>query len=62
MPNTPGAIGAGITGLFAAKGVTASDKMTATSSLLIALGWCGLRRSLGSSAERPYFSALLIHS
>lgn len=37
MPNTPGAIGAGITGLFAAKGVTASDKMRAV-ALLSALG------------------------
>jgi len=37
MPNTPGAIGAGITGLFAAKGVTASDKKRAV-SLLAALG------------------------
>ncbi len=42
--------------------VMASDKITATSSLLIALGWCGFLRSLGSRAERPYFSALLIHS
>jgi pyrroline-5-carboxylate reductase len=37
MPNTPGAIGAGITGIFAAKGVTASDKKRAV-SLLSALG------------------------
>ena len=29
MPNTPGAIGAGITGLYAAKGVTAADKKRA---------------------------------
>lgn len=42
--------------------VIASDKITATSSEVIALGWCGLRRSLGSSADRPYFSALLIQS
>src|SRR6185312_6478797 len=37
MPNTPGAIGAGITGLYAAKGSTAADKKHAT-SLLSALG------------------------
>jgi pyrroline-5-carboxylate reductase len=37
MPNTPGAIGAGITGLYAAKGTTAADKKRAA-SLLSALG------------------------
>jgi pyrroline-5-carboxylate reductase len=37
MPNTPGAIGAGITGLYAAKGATASDKKRAA-ALLSALG------------------------
>lgn len=37
MPNTPGAIGFGITGIYAAKGVTAADKKRAT-SLLSALG------------------------
>ena len=37
MPNTPGAIGHGITGLYAAKGVTATDKKRAV-SLLSALG------------------------
>jgi len=37
MPNTPGAIGAGITGLYAAKGTTATDKKHAA-SLLSALG------------------------
>ena len=37
MPNTPGAIGAGITGLYAAKRVTAADKKRAA-SLLAALG------------------------
>ena len=37
MPNTPGAIGRGITALFAAKGVTAKDKMLAE-ALLAALG------------------------
>ena len=37
MPNTPGAIGAGITGLYAAKGATAADKKRAT-LLLSALG------------------------
>jgi len=37
MPNTPGAIGHGITGLYAAKGVTAADKKRAV-SLLSALG------------------------
>ena len=37
MPNTPGAIGAGITGIYAAKGVTAADKKK-TVSLLSALG------------------------
>jgi len=37
MPNTPGAIGQGITGLFAAKGASAADRKRAT-SLLAALG------------------------
>ncbi len=37
MPNTPGAIGHGITGLYAAKGVTAADRKKAV-SLLSALG------------------------
>jgi pyrroline-5-carboxylate reductase len=37
MPNIPGAIGAGISGIYAAKGVTASDKKRAV-SLLSALG------------------------
>ena len=37
MPNTPGAIGFGITGLFAARGATAADKRQAT-ALLSALG------------------------
>jgi len=37
MPNTPGAIGHGITGLYAAKGTTAADKKRAV-SLLSALG------------------------
>jgi len=37
MPNTPGAIGAGITGLYAAKSSTAADKKRAT-ALLSALG------------------------
>ena len=37
MPNTPGAIGHGITGIYAAKGVTAADKRRAV-SLLSALG------------------------
>jgi pyrroline-5-carboxylate reductase len=37
MPNTPGAIGHGITGLFAAKGVTATDRKQAE-KLLSALG------------------------
>ncbi len=37
MPNTPGAIGAGITGLYAAKGVTAADRKKAV-TLLSALG------------------------
>jgi pyrroline-5-carboxylate reductase len=37
MPNTPGAIGAGITGLYAAKGTTAADKKRAR-ALLSALG------------------------
>jgi pyrroline-5-carboxylate reductase len=37
MPNIPGAIGAGITGLYAAKGVTAADRKRAV-SLLSALG------------------------
>ena len=37
MPNTPGAIGQGITGLYAAKGVTAADKKRAA-TLLSALG------------------------
>jgi len=37
MPNTPGAIGAGITGLYAARGVTSADKKRAV-ALLSALG------------------------
>jgi pyrroline-5-carboxylate reductase len=37
MPNTPGAIGQGISGLFAARGTTAADKRKAT-ALLSALG------------------------
>jgi pyrroline-5-carboxylate reductase len=37
MPNTPGAIGAGITGLYAARGTTAADRKKAV-SLLSALG------------------------
>jgi len=37
MPNTPGAIGEGITGIFAAKGVTPADKKKAV-SLVSALG------------------------
>ena len=37
MPNTPGAIGQGITGLFAAKGASSSDKKRAD-ALLSALG------------------------
>lgn len=37
MPNTPGAIGAGITGLYAAKGVTPADRKKAV-NLLSALG------------------------
>lgn len=37
MPNTPGAIGHGITGLYAAKGVTAADRKRAV-SLLSGLG------------------------
>src|SRR3954468_153416 len=37
MPNTPGAIGAGITGLYAARGVTKADKKRAA-ALLAALG------------------------
>lgn len=37
MPNTPGAIGHGITGLYAARGTTAADKKRAV-SLLSALG------------------------
>ncbi|HWX90529.1 MAG TPA: NAD(P)-binding domain-containing protein, partial [Rhizomicrobium sp.] len=43
MPNIPGAIGAGITGLYAAKGTTAADRKRAV-SLLAALGetvWVG---------------------
>jgi pyrroline-5-carboxylate reductase len=37
MPNTPGAIGAGITGLYAARGVTPADRKRAV-TLLSALG------------------------
>ena len=37
MPNTPGSIGHGITGLYAARGVTAADRKRAV-SLLSALG------------------------
>ncbi len=37
MPNTPGAIGAGITGIYAARGVTPADRKRAV-SLMSALG------------------------
>ena len=37
MPNTPGAVGAGITGIFAAQGVTQADRKKAV-ALLSALG------------------------
>jgi len=37
MPNTPGAVGAGITGLYAAKGATTADRKRAA-ALLSALG------------------------
>ncbi|HWA70093.1 MAG TPA: pyrroline-5-carboxylate reductase [Rhizomicrobium sp.] len=37
MPNTPGSVGAGITGIYSAKGVTAGDKKRAA-SLLSGLG------------------------
>ena len=50
MPNTPGAIGAGITGIYAAKGVTAADKKKAV-SLLSALGateWVGREELIDS--------------
>ena len=50
MPNTPGAIGAGITGLYAAKGATAADKKRAA-SLLSALGetvWVGKENLIDS--------------
>jgi pyrroline-5-carboxylate reductase len=43
MPNTPGSIGRGITGLYAARGATAADKKRAD-ALLSALGetlWVG---------------------
>ena len=50
MPNTPGAIGQGISGLYAAKGVSATDKKRAA-SLLSALGqteWVAKERLIDS--------------
>lgn len=50
MPNTPGAIGAGITGIYAAKGVTPADRKRAA-SLLSALGateWVGKEKLIDS--------------
>ena len=50
MPNTPGAIGQGITGLYAAKGVTPADRRKAA-SLLSALGateWVDKERLIDS--------------
>jgi pyrroline-5-carboxylate reductase len=50
MPNTPGAIGKGISGLFAAKGASAADKKTAD-RLLSALGetvWVGKENLIDS--------------
>jgi len=50
MPNTPGAIGAGISGLYAAKAATAADKKRAA-SLLSALGateWVGQEKLIDS--------------
>jgi pyrroline-5-carboxylate reductase len=50
MPNTPGAIGQGISGLYAAKGTTAADRKRAE-SLLAALGetvWVGKEELIDS--------------
>jgi pyrroline-5-carboxylate reductase len=50
MPNTPGSIGRGITGLYAAKGTTAADRKRAD-ALLAALGetlWVGKEELIDS--------------
>lgn len=68
MPNTPGAIGAGITGLYAAKGVTAADKKRAA-ALLSALGateWVGKEALIDSvtavSGSGPAYLFLMVES
>ena len=68
MPNTPGAIGAGISGLYAAKGVTAADKKRAA-SLLSALGateWVGKEELIDSvtavSGSGPAYLFLMVEA
>ncbi len=68
MPNTPGAIGAGITGMYAAKGVTPADKKRAT-SLLAALGdteWVGKEGLIDSvtavSGSGPAYLFLMVEA
>ncbi|MEI9887413.1 MAG: pyrroline-5-carboxylate reductase [Rhizomicrobium sp.] len=68
MPNTPGAIGRGITALFAAKGTTAADKALAQ-SLLAALGatvWVGKETDIDAvtavSGSGPAYIFLLVEA
>jgi pyrroline-5-carboxylate reductase len=68
MPNTPGAIGAGITGIYAAKGVTVADKKRAT-GLLAALGdteWVGKETLIDSvtavSGSGPAYLFLMVEA
>ena len=68
MPNTPGAIGRGISGLFAAKGATAADKSLAQ-ALLAALGetvWVKDERLIDSitavSGSGPAYVFLLVEA
>jgi pyrroline-5-carboxylate reductase len=68
MPNTPGAIGRGISGLFGARGVTAKDKALAE-TLLSALGetvWVKRERDIDSitavSGSGPAYVFLLVEA
>ena len=68
MPNTPGAIGRGITALFAGRGVTAKDKALAE-SLLAALGetlWVGRESDIDTvtavSGSGPAYVFLLVEA
>lgn len=68
MPNTPGAIGAGISGLYAAKGASAADKKRAA-SLLSALGvteWVAKEKLIDSvtavSGSGPAYLFLMVEA